>query len=85
MYLEDIGNYKWNLDISTIFFSIVSLALFELAIFIPEQRILMSRTLGINSGACLGFLNTPKIVFAFSRVKTGSLRKKQFLLYKEGC
>jgi len=41
----------------------------------------VSRTLGINSGACLGFLNTPKIVFAFSRVKTESLRKKQFLMY----
>jgi len=48
---------------------------------LEESFYSLSRTLGINSGACLGFLNTPKIVFAFSRVKTGSLRKKQFLLY----
>ena len=41
MNLQDIGYYKWRFDISTIFFSIISLVLFNLAVFIPEQRILI--------------------------------------------
>lgn len=41
MDLNDAELYKGKVDFFTIFFSILSLILFNLAIFIPEQRILI--------------------------------------------
>ncbi|MBI2632025.1 hypothetical protein HYW75_03405 [Candidatus Pacearchaeota archaeon] len=37
---------------------------------------------GINSGACLEFLSTSKIIFAFSQTKVRSLCKNNFLSIK---
>ncbi|MDO8467435.1 MAG: hypothetical protein Q7S56_00600 [Nanoarchaeota archaeon] len=48
MDLQPIGDNKWKLDFWTIFFSIVSLILFELAIIVPQQRILISTFLSIS-------------------------------------